>query len=69
MYTLSLFVGLLGLVAASKPGLKYGTQRHHGVATFNNYSKQGNTVCGPMAGMLRCSVLSSINYCRQCVRT
>ncbi|MCJ1246913.1 hypothetical protein MMC30_004124 [Trapelia coarctata] len=50
MYTLSLFVGLLGLVAASKPGLKFGSQKHQGVATFNDYSKQGNTVCGPMAG-------------------
>lgn len=39
------------VATASQPGLLFGRQTMTGIATFNNYVKQGQTVCGPLSGV------------------
>ena len=41
---------LASVVAASRAGLLSPRATYTGVATFNNYASQSNTVCGPSTG-------------------
>ena len=39
-----------GCATAALPGLRYRNANFSGVATFNDYSSQSDTVCGPLQG-------------------
>ncbi|MCJ1476318.1 hypothetical protein MMC13_004984 [Lambiella insularis] len=45
------FAILAGFALATQPGLRYRFAQFSGVATFNDYAAQTNTVCGPKAGV------------------
>ena len=62
-------LALAGIVVASKPGLLFGRDTYSGVATFNNYAAQGNTVCGPKSGIYHPSRLHFFHqYLRSVLR-
>lgn len=46
-----LFLTLAGLAAAHPASVLNRRQNYVGIATFNDYSAQGNTNCGPKSGM------------------
>ena len=47
----SFFLALAGLAAAHPASVFNKRQSYVGIATFNDYSTQGNTNCGPKTGM------------------
>ena len=44
-------LALAGLAAGHPASILDKRQNYVGIATFNDYSAQGNTVCGPKSGM------------------
>lgn len=52
MLLIGFFVVWTSIVAAAKPGLRYPSKRYTGIATFNEFSSQSNTVCGLKSGKL-----------------
>jgi len=51
MYSHSLFFALLGVATALPGSVIFSRNSVWGVATFNDYSSQGSTVCGPLGGV------------------
>lgn len=54
-----LFLALAGLAAAHPASVLNKRQSYVGIATFNDYSAQSNTNCGPKSGM--CSIASLLS--------
>ena len=48
-----LFLALAGLAAAHPASVLNKRQNYVGIATFNDYSAQSNTNCGPKSGVFR----------------
>lgn len=55
----AMFLALAGLTAAHPASVLNKRQSYVGIATFNDYSTQGNTNCGKMSGM--CSIESLLS--------
>ena len=54
-----LFLALAGLAASHPASILNIRQSYVGIATFNDYSAQGNTNCGPRSGMCSFTSLQS----------
>lgn len=50
MFMFVIFGILASTALAAQPGLRYKNANFTGVATFDDYAAQTNTVCGPKAG-------------------
>ncbi|MCJ1421383.1 hypothetical protein MMC32_007746 [Xylographa parallela] len=50
MFSLILSFIFAGCATAALPGLRYRNANYTGMATFNDYSAQSGTVCGPLKG-------------------
>lgn len=56
---LALFLALAGLAAAHPASVLNKRQSYVGIATFNDYSAQGNTNCGARSGT--CFIIIPLN--------
>ena len=63
----ALFLAFAGFAAAHPASVFSKRQSYVGIATFNDYSTQGNTNCGPKAGM--CSIASLLSPLGQPILT
>ena len=57
----SLVLALAGLAAAHPASVLNKRQSYVGIATFNDYSAQSNTNCGPKSGTCSIVILPSLS--------